>query len=212
MQTIVETPAFLGDARSLGLSDGERLAIVMSIAANPAGGDVIEGTGGARKVRFAGRGKGKRGGYRVITFFSGIFLLSIFAQKPEDGFGAERTTSIEIRPGRSGRDLQVRKGVEMRKRKATAGERMIESARQALAFAKGRDNHGCEVHVPNHVDVKAIREKISLSQGEFAKLFGLSKRTMEHWEHGRRVPSGPARAFLTVIAHEPDAVRRALLA
>jgi putative transcriptional regulator len=100
----------------------------------------------------------------------------------------------------------------MKKSKPTAGERMIESAGQALAFAKGRENHGCEVHVPDDIDVKAIREKISLSQGEFAKLFGLSKRTLEHWEHGRRVPSGPARAFLTVIAREPDAVRRALLA
>ena len=85
----------------------------------------------------------------------------------------------------------------MKKRKPTAGQRMIESARQALAFAKGVENHGCEVHVPDDIDVKAIREKISLSQGEFAKLFGLSKRTLEHWEHGRRVPSGPARAFLT---------------
>jgi putative transcriptional regulator len=100
----------------------------------------------------------------------------------------------------------------MKKTKPTAGERMIAGAKEALAFAKGRQNHGCEVHVPNHIDVKAIREKISLSQGEFAKLFGLSKRTLEHWEHGRRVPSGPARAFLTVIAREPDAVRRALLA
>jgi putative transcriptional regulator len=100
----------------------------------------------------------------------------------------------------------------MKKRKRTAGERMIESARQALAFAKGKENHGCEVHVPADIDVKSIREKISLSQSEFATLFGLSKRTLEHWEHGRRVPSGPARAFLTVIAREPDAVRRALLA
>ena len=100
----------------------------------------------------------------------------------------------------------------MNKKKISAGERMIESARQAVAFAKGEKNHACEVHVPNDIDVKAIREKISLSQAEFAKLFGLSKRTLEHWEHGRRIPSGPARAFLTVIAREPDAVRRALLA
>ncbi len=100
----------------------------------------------------------------------------------------------------------------MKKTKSTAGERMIASAKEALAFAKDRKNHGCEVHVPNDIDVKAIRERISLSQSEFAKLFGLSKRTLEHWEHGRRVPSGPARAFLTVIAREPDAVRRALLA
>jgi putative transcriptional regulator len=108
--------------------------------------------------------------------------------------------------------MEYNEGVDMKKRRPTAGQRMIESARQALAFAKGEENHGCEVHVPQDIDVKAIREKISLSQGEFAKLFGLSKRTLEHWEHGRRVPSGPARAFLTVIAREPDAVRRALLA
>lgn len=98
------------------------------------------------------------------------------------------------------------------KKQPTAGQRMIESARQALDFATGDGAHGCVVHVPPAIDVKAIREKISLSQSEFAKLFGLSKRTLEHWEHGRRVPSGPARAFLTVIAREPEAVRRALLA
>ena len=84
MQTVVETPAFLGDARSLGLSNVDRFAIVTWIAANPAAGDVIEGTGGARKVRFAGKGKGKRGGYRVITFFFRadipVFSLNIFAK------------------------------------------------------------------------------------------------------------------------------------
>ena len=80
----------------------------------------------------------------------------------------------------------------MKKSNPTAGERMIESARQALAFAKGRAHHGCLVHVPDNIDVKAIREKIALSQSEFAKLFGLSKRTLEHWEHGRRVPAPPA--------------------
>ena len=80
----LETAGFLGDARSLGLSDGERPGIVTWIAANPAAGDINEGTGGARKVRFAGKGKGKSGGYRVITFFTGtdvpVFLLNIFAK------------------------------------------------------------------------------------------------------------------------------------
>jgi putative transcriptional regulator len=88
---------------------------------------------------------------------------------------------------------------------------MIKSARRALDFVKGEENHGCEAHDRDDIDMKAIRGKISLSQSEFAKLFGLSKRTLEPWEHARRVPSGPARAFLTVIAREPDAVRRALL-
>ena len=64
----METAGFIGDAKSLKLSQTERDEIVLWIAANPMAGDVIEGSGGARKVRFAGRGKGKSGGYRVITF------------------------------------------------------------------------------------------------------------------------------------------------
>ena len=202
MQTVVETPAFLGDARSLGLSDRERIAIVTWIGANPQAGDVIEGTGGARKVRFAGKGKGKSGATGNHVLFrdghSGI-LAQYLRQERKDRFGAERTASIEMRPGGYSPDLQGQRGVAMKKTKPTAGGRTIASAKEALAFAKGRQNHGCEVHVPNDIDVKAIRES-------------LSKRTLEHWEHGRRVPSGPARACLTVIAREPDAVRRALLA
>jgi hypothetical protein len=67
MQTIIETPAYLSDTKVLGLTDAERTAIIDTIAHHPSAGDVIPGTSGARKVRFAGRGKGKSGGYRVIT-------------------------------------------------------------------------------------------------------------------------------------------------
>jgi len=60
------------------------LRIVGFIAANPDAGKEIRGSGGARKVRFAGKGKGKSGGYRVITFYSGedipVFLLNLFAK------------------------------------------------------------------------------------------------------------------------------------
>lgn len=84
MQTVVETPAYIGDAKSLGLTDTEQASIVAWVAANPEAGDVIVGTGGARKVRFAGKGKGKSGGYRVVTFYSGpdipVFLLNVFAK------------------------------------------------------------------------------------------------------------------------------------
>ncbi len=114
MQTVVETAAFLGDARSLGLSEEKRLGIVTWIAANPAAGDVIEGTGGARKVRFAGRGKGKSGGYRVITFFTGadvpVFLLNIFAKnektdlKPEERRVLKTVLADIVKAYRSGRE------------------------------------------------------------------------------------------------------------
>ena len=83
----------------------------------------------------------------------------------ENRFDSERTRCLEDDPGGYGQGLQAYKEGEMKKRKPTAGQRMIESARQALAFAKGMENHGCEVHVPDDIDVKPIREKISLSQG-----------------------------------------------
>ena len=84
MQAVVETEFYLRDAKATGLSDDERKEIVDFIAANPGAGHEIPGTGGARKDRFAGKGKGKSGGYRVITFYSGedvlVFLLNVFAK------------------------------------------------------------------------------------------------------------------------------------
>ena len=84
MQTVIETPAFLASADDEGISATERAEIVSFMAANPSAGDLIVGSGGARKVRFAGRGKGKSGGYRVITFFADkdipVFLLDVYSK------------------------------------------------------------------------------------------------------------------------------------
>jgi hypothetical protein len=84
MHTVVETPLYLRDAKTAGLSQVEREAIVDFIGDHPSAGIEIPGTGGARKVRFAGRGRGKSGGYRVVTFYSGevvpVFLLNVFAK------------------------------------------------------------------------------------------------------------------------------------
>ena len=84
MHTVVETPAFISDAEALGMNGAERFEIVTFLAKNPDAGDVIAGTGGARKLRFSGKGKGKSGGYRVITFFTGatfpVFLLNALAK------------------------------------------------------------------------------------------------------------------------------------
>lgn len=99
----------------------------------------------------------------------------------------------------------------MKKKKITAGESMLAGAKSALAFARGEPDHGCIVHIPAEIDVKTIRENVDMSQEQFARQFGFSKRTLQHWEQGLRVPTGPARAFLTVIAREPAAVRRALM-
>ncbi len=70
MHGLVELPLYLADAKSAGVTDDEREAIATIIAADPQAGDLIPGAGGARKVRIAGKGKGKSGGYRVITYYA----------------------------------------------------------------------------------------------------------------------------------------------
>lgn len=84
MHTVIETPAFLASARDEGVSDDERAAMVSYVSRNPDAGDIMPGTGGARKLRFAGRGKGKSGGYRIVTFYADadmpVFLLDVYSK------------------------------------------------------------------------------------------------------------------------------------
>jgi hypothetical protein len=84
MQDIIETANYLKDAKRAGLTDEELEEFKDFIARNPDAGNEIAGTGGSRKVRFAAKGKGKSGGVRVITFYSGpgipVFLLNVFAK------------------------------------------------------------------------------------------------------------------------------------
>jgi hypothetical protein len=68
------------------------------VAANPQAGDEIRGTGSARKLRFAAKGKGKSGGVRVITFYSGaeipVFLLNVFAKNEKVDLTASERNSL----------------------------------------------------------------------------------------------------------------------
>ena len=83
MHAVVEMRQFIRSCKVAKVSPEEVESIILYIARNPSAGDLISRTGGARKIRFAARGKGKSGGYRVVTFFSGpsipVFLIDIFA-------------------------------------------------------------------------------------------------------------------------------------
>ena len=67
MQVVAETPSFTRQTEKLFSAD-EKAAVIDFIAANPEAGDVIPGTGGVRKVRVPGSGRGKRGGARVVYY------------------------------------------------------------------------------------------------------------------------------------------------
>ena len=113
---VIETPDYLSDAKSAGMNDSEREAVIMMLATNPRAGVEVPGTGGARKIRVAGRGKGKSGGYRVITFYTGrdipVFLLNVFSKGDRvDLSQAERN---ELRKELAGLAEDYRKGVHAR--------------------------------------------------------------------------------------------------
>jgi hypothetical protein len=101
VHVVVETAPFIAAARAARLREDEIDRIIDHLARRPDAGDPIQGTGGARKVRFAGRGKGKSGGYRVITFYSGgdlpVFLLTVFAKgERADLSAAERNALARL--------------------------------------------------------------------------------------------------------------------
>lgn len=94
------------------------------------------------------------------------------------------------------------------------GRKIIEGLDEAIRHARGEDVGARErvVRVPHNIDVKAIRERLGLSQAQFAMRFGFTVATVRNWEQGLRVPDGHTRAFLTVIEREPEMVLKALLA
>lgn len=83
MQTVVELPEFQRKSSKL-LSEDENHSIIKYLAAHPAAGDIMQGTGGIRKLRWSAQGKGKRGGVRVIYYYHNeslpLFLLTVFGK------------------------------------------------------------------------------------------------------------------------------------
>lgn len=86
---------------------------------------------------------------------------------------------------------------------------------EAIAHGNSKGNgngNGKEVKLyqPQAVDVSRLRERLSLTQEQFAARFGFSVATLRHWERGDRSPSGASLVLLNVIDRDPSAVLRAL--
>ena len=95
-------------------------------------------------------------------------------------------------------------------KKTTFGADLIEGMKAVLAHQRGKIE--LEQVWPKPIDVKSIRKQVKMSQAEFSRIYGISKRALQEWEQGGRQPDSAARAYLTVIAKEPEVVRRALAA
>jgi hypothetical protein len=97
LETVVETPEFIARVASL-MSDDEREELIAFLAANPDDGDLIQGTGGVRKLRWGLKGRGKRGGARIIYFYRNtripLFVLTAFAKNQRTDLSQAERNSI----------------------------------------------------------------------------------------------------------------------
>src|SRR5258707_9449938 len=93
-------------------------------------------------------------------------------------------------------------------KKTTFGPDLIEGMKLVLAHQRGKIE--LEQVWPRPIDVKAIRKRVKMSQAEFSRAYGLSKRALQEWEQGGRQPDSAVRAYLMVITKEPTMVRRPL--
>ena len=82
------------------------------------------------------------------------------------------------------------------------GEELIQAARETKANQRAR--------VTQVNDVMITRQKLGLSQAAFARMLGISPRTIQEWEQGRRIPQGAALSLLRIAQAKPDIVREVL--
>jgi putative transcriptional regulator len=93
----------------------------------------------------------------------------------------------------------------------TVGARIIEGLEQAISWSKGEnDRVRVTLVAAPEVDVRGVRQKMGLSQAQFATKFGIPPATLRNWEQGRSHPDAPTRVLLAVIARHPEAVEDVL--
>ncbi len=88
-------------------------------------------------------------------------------------------------------------------------EELLESVREGGAILRGQKKPSRRFEIRSSV-IRAIREGTSFSQSEFARLIGVSVKTLQNWEQDRRHPTGPAATLLRIIANEPQLAVKAI--
>ena len=88
-------------------------------------------------------------------------------------------------------------------------EKLVKSVKQMGSIMQGEDIPHRRTVLSN-TSVKSLRENLGLTQAEFSAMIGISIKTLQNWEQGRREPDGPAKALLRVVEKEPQAVMNAL--
>lgn len=86
------------------------------------------------------------------------------------------------------------------------GEELLQAVRDIKAGRVGR------ISTIDVSPLASARLKLGLSQSEFAKMLGVSRRTLQEWEQGRRTPSGAAKSLITIAIKKPEVIKELLAA
>jgi putative transcriptional regulator len=86
---------------------------------------------------------------------------------------------------------------------------LVGSIKAAGKFVRGEGKASRVFEYPD-TNVKTVRERIGLSQSQFARMIRVSVKTLQNWEQKRRSPTGPAAALLHIVAREPQVALRTL--
>ena len=195
------------------LPSGERLAMELSIAAQPLSYPVIPQTGGCRKARWGRGTHGKSGGIRAAFYYyirgETVYLIDAYAKNRKENLQMPKRMPSKSSPKLS-KTLAGNLSPKAPAAKSTPlGSTLIEGMTQILAHVRGEIQLKSYT-LPGPLDIKAIRKKVGMSQSEFAAAFALNRRTLQEWEQGKTSPDNAVRAYLTVIDRNPRAVVQAL--
>lgn len=94
-------------------------------------------------------------------------------------------------------------------KKKTPFESIKQGLIESIEYANG-DLKKAKTHKIPRVEVKSIRQRIGMTQPEFAAAFHISLATLRHWERGDRLPQGPALVLLNLVARKPQTIRNIL--
>lgn len=101
---------------------------------------------------------------------------------------------------------------------AKMAKRLVESLKEAVAFAKGEQDKGLlskhtkfkAVNIPTGINPRDIRKKLNMTQEEFSARYGFNLHTLRNWEHNRRHPDQAVLAYLYAISKNPDQIEESL--
>lgn len=189
----IETSLFTRQIKQIA-TDDELLTLQRELIAFPDKGDVIQNTGGLRKVRMATGGQGKSGSARVIYLLATREIIWLVLAYPKSA--KENLTDAE--------KVELKKLTTLLKTRCEMHffDELKTSLEEAVDIKNG--NKASSRFTRYEIaDVKAIREQLNVSQAEMAKALGTSVDTIKSWESRRRNPTGLAAKVLATIQANP---------